>query len=123
MANTTALSRTILAEPDSDLQMTYMYAQSDGDRAAIRRRWVPPIDLEDTAINPDVLLSLQDHLPTFIRAWKARSSTQERAVVSQAVADLYRFFDFNCNMEWDPDHYNIRMTVRLIVFSPHSEVI
>jgi hypothetical protein len=109
-----ALSRTVLAEPDCRLRMTYMYAERDKDRAAIRRQWAPPVDLEDIAINPDVLSCLHDHLPNFILAWKNRSSGMERAVINQAIGDLYRFFDFNCDMEWDPDQYNIRMVVRRV---------
>jgi hypothetical protein len=74
--------------------------------------WAPSIDLESSDINPEVHRCLFDFLGDFIAAWKARNLTLENRVTEEAVAALYRSFDFNVNLDWDPIPYHQQMIVR-----------
>jgi hypothetical protein len=85
---------------------------NDAERESIHSMWAPSIDLESSDINPEVHRCLFDFLGDFIAAWKARNLTRENRVVEEAVTVLYRSFDFNANLDWDPIPYHEQMIVR-----------
>jgi hypothetical protein len=90
----------------------YHKALDDKERESVHSMWAPTLDLESPDINPDVHRCLFDYLGDFIAAWKARSVKLEDRVVENATAALYRSFDFNANMDWDPVPYHEQMTAR-----------
>jgi hypothetical protein len=85
---------------------------NDDKRESVHSMWAPSINLESSDINPDVHRCLFDYLGEFIAAWKARSVRLQNRVVENATCALYRSFDFNANMDWDPIPYHEEMTVR-----------
>jgi hypothetical protein len=99
--------------------MTILFREAvdDEERETVHSMWAPAIDLESSDINPEVHRCLFDYLGNFIAAWKARSIKLEDRVVETATAALYRSFDFNANMDWDPVPYHAQMAVRhLLVY-------
>jgi hypothetical protein len=97
-------------------------ALNDAERESVHRMWAPSIDLESSDINPDVHRCLFDFLGDFIAAWKARNLTRENRVVEEAVVALYRSFDFNVNLDWDPIPYHEQMIVRSMSLRFHSRL-